>query len=200
MRSVFARVLHVTAIGITGFTWIGVPSAAAQTRATSIDELRRVLGAGDTITLVTGGAPIRGRLVRIGDADLDLRPSDQGRIPEKGRLNLTIPLNEIQSLERPRDSVRNGTIIGAVSAAGFGGALFIYATAVDRNEIDEWAPAYLAGTAILTGIGALAGWAIDAAVSKPYVRFDRAPGQRTKISVQPYVRGRGIGLSVSFVR
>jgi hypothetical protein len=78
--------------------------------------------------------------------------------------------------------------------------MFVHAIVVDRNEMDEWAAQYVGAAAVCTGIGALIGWAIDAANSKPHVRLEASPG-RTKVRVQPVYSGRGrIGLAVSFSR
>ena len=79
--------------------------------------------------------------------------------------------------------------------------MFVNAVVIDRNEIDEWAAFYVGAAAVCTGIGALIGWAIDTANSKPHVRFDGSLGRRTAISVQPvYSRGGGIALAVTFSR
>jgi HAMP domain-containing protein len=193
---------HVT-LGISTLIGaIGASPCIAQTRVTSLEELRRELAAGDFITVVpTVGQPVAGRLMRLGDADLDLRVVNRRTPQERGPRDVTLPLDAIQSLERPRDSPRNGAAIGAGIGAGFGGAMFGYAFVVDRNEMDEWAPLYIRAAAVYAGIGALIGWAIDAANSKPHIRFDAFSGGRAKVSVQPvYSRGRGIALVVSFAR
>jgi hypothetical protein len=79
--------------------------------------------------------------------------------------------------------------------------MFVHALVIDRNEIDEWATFYVGAAAICTGIGALIGWALDAANSKPHVRFDASSGRRTTVSVQPvYSRRGGIALAVSVSR
>jgi hypothetical protein len=174
-------------------------SAMAQTRLTSLDELRRELAAGDVVTLVpVAGAPVEGRLVRLGPHDLELRP---GTRKDGARRDVIIPLESIRSLTRPRDSARNGALLGAGIGAGIGGAFFIHGLAVDRNELDEWAPAMAAGTALCTGLGALLGWTVDRAVSKPHIQFDAPAAGRATLSVRPLsVRGRGIGLAVSLSR
>jgi drug/metabolite transporter (DMT)-like permease len=78
-----------------------------------------------------------------------------------GSLSAVIPMPAVQA--RPaRDSNKNGILIGGGIGLGIGAGMFAYATAVDRNEIDEWAPVYAIGTVVLTGVGALIGWAIDA--------------------------------------
>jgi hypothetical protein len=192
--------VHVV-LGIS--TLIGAISASpcvAQTRVTSLEELRGTLAVGDLITIVPAdGQPVIGRLTRLGEADLDLRVVNKRTPQERGLRNVTVPLNAIQSLERRRDSVRNGAAIGGGIGAGLGGAMFTYAYVIDRNEMDEWAPLYVGAAVVFTGIGALVGWAIDAARSKPHITFEPSSQGQTKVSVQPvYLRRRGIALAVSF--
>jgi len=113
-------------------------------------------------------------------------------------VDVTIPLNAIQTLERHRDSSRNGAVIAASIGAGFVGAMFVRAVAIDRNEINEWAPIYL-GYGALFGIGALICWAIDSADSKPHVRFEAPSIGTMKLRVAPLLaRGRGMRLVVAF--
>ena len=174
--------------------------AEAQVRVGTLDELRRALSPGDVISVVhTAGDSVSGRLLRLGDTDLDIRAETQERSGQQRRLDITIPLSAIQSLERPRDSSRNGALIGATVGAGVVGALVVYAVAVDRNEIDEWAPIYLAYGALSTGIGALVGWAVDSGHSKPHVRFDRRSTAATTVRVMPLLsRKPGLAVVVSF--
>jgi hypothetical protein len=199
---VSSSLARVTLVISTLIVATGASPGIAQTRVASLEELRRELVAGDFITLVPAvGQPVAGRLMRLGDVDLDVRLVDRRTRQERGPRVVTIPLDAIQSIDRPRDSARNGSAIGAGIGAGFGGAMFVHAIVIDRNEMDEWAPLYTGAAAVCTGIGALIGWAIDAANSKLHVRFDASPGGRTKVSVQPlYSRRRGIGLAVSFSR
>ncbi len=110
---------HVT-LGIS--TLIGALGASpciAQTRVTSLEELRRELAAGDFITVVPAvGQPVAGRLMRLGDVDLDLRVVNRRTLQERGPRDVTLSLDAIQSLERPRDFPRNGAAIGAGFGAG----------------------------------------------------------------------------------
>lgn len=176
--------------------------ADGEVRVATLDELRRELSPGDFISSVvqTTGDSVRGRLRRFGDTDLDLQAETQQAPPEQRRpLDLKIPLSAIQSLERPRDSSRNGALIGAGIGGGFSLAMFVYAAAVDYNEIDEWAPTYLAIGGIYTGLGALAGWAIDRAHSKLHIRFDApSPGTVTIRAVPLLSRGPGMAMVLSF--
>jgi HAMP domain-containing protein len=202
VRSTLAHLRSVISTLIVAFGAIGASPCLAQTRVTSLEELRRELAAGDFITVVPAdGQPVAGRLMRFGNVDLDVRLVNTRAPQERGPRDVAIPLDAIQSLERSRDSARNGAAIGAGIGAGFGGAMFVRAVVIDRNEMDEWATLYVGAAAVCTGIGALIGWAMDAAHSKPPIRFDASSGRTTKVSVQPvYSRGRGIALAVSFSR
>lgn len=178
---------------------IGTAPALAQVRTATLEELRRELSPGDSISLVqTTGEPVSGRVVRVEDTALEIRTEIRGAAG-KQRLDVTVPLSTIRSLERPRDSLRNGIGIGAGVGGGVTLGMFIHAAAVDYNEIDEWAPMFLALGAVTTGVGALVGWAIDAARSKPHVRFNvPAPGAM-EIRVTPLVaRRKGMAVAVSF--
>ena len=202
MRFASAHVTLVISTLIVVFGAIGASPCIAQTRVTSVEELRRELAAGDFVIVVpAGGQPVAGRLMRLGTVDLDVRLVNKRTPQERGPRDVTIPFNAIQSLERPRDSARNGAALGAGIGAGFGGVMFIHAIVTDRNEMNEWATLYVGAAAVCTGIGALIGWAMDAANSKPHIKFDASPGGRTKVSVQPvYSRGRRIALAVSVSR
>jgi hypothetical protein len=171
-----------------------------QTHLTSPAELERELARDDFIIVVpSSGQPVTGRVIRLTPDGLEIRPVKKPAGQGAGSRDLTIPLTAIQSLERPRDSVRNGVLIGAGAGAGLGAGMFITAFVIDRNEMDEWAPFYLGATAVCTGIGALIGWAIDTARSKPHLTFHTPPGQRIEISVErPQSGGLGIRLAVAF--
>jgi hypothetical protein len=153
-------------------------------RVTSLEELGAQLAPGDFITVVpANGQPVAGRLTRIDPLDLSILTTGRSAGPR----DLTIPIDGILSLERRRAAI----------GAGIGGGLFLTAAVVDLNEMTEWAPIYAGMTAAATGIGALIGWAMDAARSKPHIRFD-ASGGKTTLNVQPmYARGVGIGLALS---
>jgi len=173
----------------------------AQAQVATLDEMRGLLSPGDLISVVqTAGAPVRGQLMRFGDADLDIRTearADAGRPSQ--RPIVTVPRSAIQSLERYRDSSRNGALIGAAIGGGVVLAMFVYGAAVDYNEIDEWGPTYLAIGAVYSGIGALAGWGIDFAHSKPRIRFDASSPSTFEIRVIPSLsRRQGVALVVSF--
>ena len=172
--------------------------AAAQVRLSTLDEVRREVAPGDVISVEqASGATIRGRVLRFGDVDLEIRT--EPRRGAKQRQDVAIPLDTLRSLERPRDSSRNGTLIGAAIGGGFVAGMTVWAFAVDANEADECGPAYAAAGAIFTGLGALAGWAIDYAHSKPHVRFDAPAGPGARVRILPMLgRGAGVRVSVSY--
>jgi hypothetical protein len=178
---------------------IGAAPARAQVRQTTLEDLRRELSPGDVISLVqSSGETVSGRLVSFGDTALDIR-SDIRRATGTQRLDITVPLATIRSMERPRDSSRNGLLIGAGIGGGLVLGMFVYAAAVDYNEIDEWAPMYLAMGAVYTGVGALVGWAIDSAHSKPHVRFNAPSAETMRIGVAPLLaRRKGMAVVMSF--
>ena len=77
--------------------------------------------------------------------------------------------------------------------------MLVHAAAVDYNDIDEWGPLYLAMGAVYTGVGALVGWAIDSAHSKPHVRFNAPTAQTMRIRGAPLLaRRKGMALVLSF--
>lgn len=179
---------------------VSMPSTPDESAAEAIASLRRHLGPGDTVSVLrTQGDSLSGRVVRVGEADLEIRTEDRQPDGTKNRLTLTIPLDAIQSLDRPRDSSRNGLLIGAGVGAGFGIAMFAHAAAIDANEMDEWAAGYVLGAIITTGVGALVGWAIDTVHSKPDFRYQRATGSGPRVRLVPVgAGGKGLALAVSF--
>jgi hypothetical protein len=175
--------------------------ADGDVRGATLEELRRELSPGDLISVIqTTGDSVRGRLRRFGDTDIDLEAETQQAAKKQGRpLALKIQLSAIQALERPRDPSRNGALIGAGIGGGSALAVFVYAAAVDYNEIDEWGPTYLAIGGLYTGLGALAGWVIDRAHSKPHIRFDAPSAGTVTIRAAPLLsRGPGVAMVLSF--
>jgi preprotein translocase subunit YajC len=160
--------------------FVATERATAQTRVATLDELRRALAPGDRVIVTDSqGASIHGRVRRVREDGLEIR----------GKRDATIPFAAMQSLERPRDPARDGMLLGAGIGAGIGGALFVYALAVDRNEFDEWAPTYLGLTGVSALVGAVVGRALDGARSKPAIVFDRR-SSRTAFRLVPITGGR----------
>jgi hypothetical protein len=172
----------------------GATTALSQVRLSSLDDVRRELAAGDVVTIGRGTSDfVEGRLLRISDTTVDVRTEARMPTGRRQRLDLTIPWRALTSLERRRDSTRDGTLIGAGVGGGASLAMFVYAAVVDYNEIDEWAAGYLAGGVLVAGIGAVIGWAIDRAHSKPHLRFDAPTRQGVETrAVSPGSRRHGL--------
>ena len=118
-KSLFARLLLPALI--VALDMIGASPALAQVPVAMLDELRRELSPGDFILVVqTTGDSVTGRLRRFGDTDLDIQ-AETRQAPRQQRrlLDVKIPHSAIQSLERPRDSSRNGALIGAGIGGGY---------------------------------------------------------------------------------
>ena len=160
--------------------------ASAQRPLATLDEARHTMTAGDTIEVgdVNGGV-VKGTLLRFGDTELDVRVKMAQPDGSVAQPQVTIPLRNVRWLERTPDPASNGAIIGAAVGGGAVAAMMVVAFAVDANESDEWIGIYLAGAAGCAGAGALIGWAIDRAHSKPRVRFDASPTSDVKISFRP---------------
>jgi len=201
MRTASSSRWLLRAVVLVAINGGGAAAAVAQVRLASLDDVRRELARGDLVTIVRHtGDPIRGRLLAVGSATLDLRAEDQTTTAGGRPLrDVTIPWTDLVSLERPRDSSRNGALIGAGVGGGFWLAMFVYGAAVDYNEMEEWAPAYLAAGGVSAGIGALAGWAIDRAHSKPHIRFDAPSSTRLRMRAVPLRSRRpGVAIVLSF--
>lgn len=180
-----------------------VPPAAALDEVSEAvaAQLRQALSPGDVVSILrTTGEPLKGRLLRLGDSDLVLRSDAERVAGEEGRHpSFTIPYSTIRALERPRDSSKNGTLIGLGVGIGVWVPFFARAVAIDRNEMDEWAGGYVVAGATFAGIGALVGWAIDAAHSKAHFRFVAGTRPPARVRVEPLVTpGKGASVVVSF--
>jgi hypothetical protein len=158
-----------------------------QVEIETVEELRPALAPKDLVSIVqTSGDVVTGQLVRFGNIDLEVRAATPASTGQPRRFQtLTIPTGTIRSVERLPDSSKNGTLIGAGTGAGMTLAMFLHAFAVDRNEMDEWASGYLLAGGLYTGLGALVGWAIDHAKSKPRIRFDVRPAAEADVLAAP---------------
>jgi hypothetical protein len=194
------RLLRLLPVALA-FALLAAPALAQVRPITTADELREALTPGDEVSVVlTGGNTYRGRVRQIGTDDLGLR-AELPPTPEQARprLDTTIPFSAIQLLERPRDPVGDGALIGALAGAGVIGGMFIHAFSTDRNEFDEWGSSYLVGGLIYTGLGALIGAGIDGARSKPVLKYEPASGRSAKVRIAPWLgRGAGVRMLLSF--
>jgi hypothetical protein len=190
--------LIVGLAALLSVTTVGALPARAQVSVTA-DELLAQLAPGDRVRIAASKGPeIEGIVKRI-HVDKNSIEIDS---KAKGWRGEVLAIGELGAVERIPDSVKNGTLIGLGIGAGVAAAQFVYALAVDYNEIDEWAGIYVATGAAYSGIGALIGWRIDAARSKPRIRYEAAVSPAPKItwSVRPFVTRdqKGLTLNISF--
>ena len=89
MHATLTRVVLALAL-VSGLVSIDAPALVAQTRVTSLEDLRRELATGDLITIVPKvGAPVAGRLTRLGRStsisDAWTRARGSARAPRTSR-------------------------------------------------------------------------------------------------------------------
>ena len=151
-------------------------TSAAQNQIVRVDSIAALSGElmpGDRVIVTqVSGAVLRGKLIKLGDVDFEMAVTEPHIDGQPEGRTLAIPLGSVLAIERLPDSTRNGALTGAAIGAGAVLGMFIWALSVDRNEFDEWGQGYLAAGAVASGLGALIGWAADAAHSKPPVRFE----------------------------
>jgi hypothetical protein len=183
--------------GLTVFVLTILVSAGAEAQeSVTFDRLLQELGRGDRVSIVkVDGAGLEGafRATRLEDKAFEIVPITPGAPPT------LLPFDSIRSVERRRDSLKDGTLIGFGVGAGVIMVPFVVAIAIDANEMDEWLPGYLAAFAVSGGVGALIGARIDAAHSKPHVRYEApsAAGAPVTIAVGPFVTGSRTGVALT---
>jgi hypothetical protein len=175
--------------GFLGLTMamIGASVTSAQSPVSSIAELNRL---GDTKTKVividTAGREFRGRIAHASEAQLSLRIGQEIR---------SLPAEAVRSVRvRREDSGINGALIGAALSGGLASLMFL-----DNECRDD--PVCYKATAVYTGIGALAGFGIDALIHGSVVVYSAAiPSPQLVVTLSPLVvRGRtGVRLLVAF--
>ncbi len=138
--------------------------ALAQTPATTFDELRSRLSAGDRV-VVTGAQQqtIKGRLEELSPSSLRLLVDKQSH---------DVALRDVLRVERrTRDSLVNGILIGA----GIGGAFFL--KYYSENALCRGGCQFRSGALGIVGIGAAAGAGVDALITRRETVFERRASQ-----------------------
>jgi hypothetical protein len=170
MRSTLSRAI-VTLIAL----FVLSPDADAQVSAEQASNVRLIS---------TTGAVREGRL-------LDLTASEVVLLQDG--LTLTLPLNEVQRIERASHGIRRGALTGAIGGFALGMALSCVSSGDDTGC---WPPF---GGALLAGIGAGLGVAVgalhDAARRGSDVIYT-APGQGTTIDLPKVAFAAGGGVVV----
>jgi hypothetical protein len=155
---------------------------ASEGQATDFAQLHEDLRVGDPVAVtMRDGTTIRGKTVEISDA---------GLVVLVGGSRTEVPAGQVVRIERRRNGILLGALIGAGAGVAFGLAARSYAFNEGGNE----AAAFLLPTAI--GLGA--GIGIDALLVRPRTVFERPREAAARFGVI-IGRGRtGLQMSVAF--
>jgi hypothetical protein len=158
----------------------GATRAEAQSVASSFEQLATRVETGDKITVVdAGGREIKGRVWKVSRDALIFGTSTGPR---------QLAEADVATIRQRRDdSLKNGAIIGAISATAF----FITAGTLlsDSDGGDVIISTAIAGGVLFAGMGAGAGLAIDALITRQQLIYQKPAGRRS-LGVSP-VFGRG---------
>jgi hypothetical protein len=137
------------------------------------DSLQRLTDAASRrdVVIVTSrtGVETKGRLMGLTADAIELRRDDQ---------RLSLPLAMVRRVES-RDSLKNGTLIGAAAAV----LIYIGGLASD-GELDDCSAVCVPAAGYVFGIGAGIGAIVDAAVPGRRLLYEAPPGQRSVASVR----------------
>lgn len=167
-------------------------TAAAQGIATSYQELRLLVRAGDKVTVVDHtGQKVSGRITDLSSTSLALVVD--GR-PREWRET------EVATITQRRgDSLTNGALIGLGTGAGISAIGIAISSANDVYD-DVNAGEVAAVIALYAAIGAGIGAGIDALISRHRVIFERESGPAVSLMIAPQFGPARVGarLSIGF--
>ena len=164
------------------------PTARAASAQTDADEIRRRVKDGQKVFVLDDqGRELKGRIGELSADSLMLLVG-----PDRTEL----PYNRIVRIDRPRDGVANGMLIGLGIGAGFG---LVSAAAVAGGDGGWGSPdagdMALIAPALFGAIGAGIGLGVDAMIGGEKTLYRREG--TTRISVSPALGRRGGGVAVS---
>lgn len=160
-------------------------TARAQQAVSSFDDLKVLQSTSSPVTVTdTSGHEFRGALIDASHSGLTLRIGGKTR---------PFAAADVRSVRvRKEDSLANGALIGLAVSAGLSSLIFL------DNECHDDAACYV-GVAFNSGIGALAGTAIDALIHRHVVVYTApALGGRPSFTVGPMATRTSAGLRVTF--
>jgi len=170
---------------------------AAQPVLRTFDQLAATVTVGDTLEVTdAAGRQVTGRLLQVTPGALTLDVQGQPRTWGTADLRLV--------MHQWRDSIRNGTVLGAVSGA-FAGGMVVLARCLSDDDLGSFqfdtCEGYGAEFAIGAGLGAGGGAALGALLDlwQPERRIV-FEGEGRTVSVRPVVSpaARGVLVSVRF--
>jgi small nuclear ribonucleoprotein (snRNP)-like protein len=179
-RRIRARACTVAAVAVAAL--LTVPCVAWAQGTADFSDVQAKLRAGDPVVVtMRDGTTVKGRVVRILDAELVVLADDVQR---------EIAGDQIQRIQRRRNGVTLGTLIGA-------GAAVPFALALGQLASNEGADGMLWPALTIVG-GAGAGAGVDALLVVPRTVFDRTRETETRVYVIVNSRGLMAGLRVAF--
>lgn len=176
------HVLGGVVLFVLTFTLAAASPAAAQVTASSemAATLAGKLEPGDRVTVTSlDGQKVKGRFVEVGAGAIRLRQDG---------LERHVEFAEIQKVQRTRNGLVLGTVIGLGVGLGLGAAAASYG----GNEGMNASGAFL----WVLGLSTAAGLGIDAAINLPRTVYDREKTMAVTPIVTP--RGAGVGVRVTF--
>ena len=170
------------------------PAPGVASDRTDADTIRQRVKEGQKVRILDDqGREWQGRIEALTPADLTLVTDDRQR--------RDLPYRTILRIDRPHDSLANGALIGFAAGAAFG----LMAVVAEENADcdpgvffscgDPTAAAYVVAPAVLGGLGAGIGVAIDALIRREPNLFHRSGGRR--VTVAPVVKRSVRGLAVA---
>ena len=186
--------------------WVSLPlvvvaphQANGQVVATSFEELRPLVKAGDTIYVTeANGRKVRARLGELTQSSLELLVRKTGPDGRETFVPLSLLAErDVRQIQVDRgDSLLNGTLIGLAVVGG--PWLLACNPATDWCYYNDGANLYRGLALITSGIAAGIGALIDAGIRERVLVYYQAPGQRTSgVQVSPFVSKSAAGLQVS---
>ena len=172
--------------------WLLLAEGAPQSLAPDATVATLDVRPGERLIVTTPRETIRGRVLRL---------ADDGLVLADGPAQHTVPLHDLNRVERRRDSIWNGALIGY--GVGFGlGFVVVIANPCGPHDFLCWdGPEFGAAFGgIITGpIGMAAGAITDALIRRPRVVFERNPTSQARIAVMPVLVPDGGGVRVAIV-
>jgi hypothetical protein len=141
---------------------------------------------GERLIVTTPHETIRGRVLRV---------ADDGLVLADGPAQHTVPFHDLNRVERRRDSIWNGALIGYGVGFGLGFAVVIANPCGPRDFLCWDGPRFAtAYGGIITGpLGMAAGAITDALIRRPRVVFERGSTSQARIAVMPVLLPDGGG-------
>ena len=173
--------------GATGLPMAQEQAPMAQAASPDADKIRTRVKDGQKIVVTDDqGRTLSGRIGELGPDALMLLV---------GRDTTKVPYDRIVRIDRPRDRLWDGALVGRVGGAGTG-----LACAVAEASKDSGWGGFVALVAppMLGGIGAFIGLAVDAAIRRDPKLYRRTGPTRISLSPALGPRHRSMAISVSW--